>query len=483
MDAEPKAGIPAQTEDIKKQHFYQRVWRWHFYAGIYVVPFMIMLALTGIVMMYDKEIKEWRHPDLMKVEVPENPRPVSMEQQIRAVKIAFPGETIHRIPIIDRTDNPPVSQQFTLQKKVDGKRVRTYAYVNPYNGRVLGSLNHADTWYAIADDMHGTFLIGDFGDRLIEIAAGLGFLLIITGFYLWWPSHKRPLSGVLWPSMNKGLKTFTKEFHASTGVWISAGLAFFLLSGMAWTGIWGREIVQPWSSFPVTKSKEVPLSDVNHAETFNVKGSHSTPWGLELAKMPASGSKAGEGQFVPKGTPVNLDTVITNAPLQGFGKNLRVATPKSKTGVYTVSATSSGGNHGDPRLDRTVHIDQYTGKILADVRYDEYSPMAKAMAIGIGFHMGRGSMINWYLNLIFCLLTVGLSVTGVMMWWFRRPANAGARIVAPPMPRVDFVWRNAVAIAILVSFAFPLVGITFGIIYLLDTFVISKVPTLNRMLS
>lgn len=483
MDAQPKGGEPTNTTEIKKQHFYQRVWRWHFYSGIYVVPFLIMLSLTGIVMLYDTEIKQWRHPHLMTVEVPANPEPVSLEQQIRAVKVSFPGQEIHRIPITDRSDNPPTSQQFTIQTKVDGKRVRTFVYVNPYNGMVLGSLAQQDTWYSIADELHGTFLIGDTGDRLIEISAGLSFLLIITGFYLWWPGRGRPLSGVLVPSIGKGFKTFIKEFHVTTGVWMSAGLIFFMLSGLAWTGIWGREFVQPWSSFPVTKSKKVPLSDVTHAENFNSVGEKGTTWGLEMAKMPASGGKAGEGQFVPAGTPVTLDAIIANAPAQGFGKNFRVALPKGKTGVYTISATTSGGNVPDPRLDRTVHIDQYTGKTLADVRYDDYSPMAKAMAIGIGFHMGKSSPINFYANLIFCLLMIGLSVTGVMMWWYRRPANAGARMVAPPMPRVDWVWRNAVAIAILISFAFPLVGMTFGFIYVLDTFVISKVPALNRMLS
>lgn len=477
-DKEPDA------KEVKKQHFYQRVWRWHFYSGIYVVPFMIMLSLTGIVMLFDTEIKEWRHPHLMTVEVPANPQPVSMEQQITAIKTKFPEHTIHRIFIRDRSDNPSTSQEFIIQQKVDGKNVRTLAYVNPYDGKVLGSMLQSDTWYAIADNMHGTFLIGDVGDRLIEIAAGLGFLLIITGFYLWWPGRGRPLSGVLWPSISKGTKTFVKEFHVSTGVWMSAGLVFFLLSGMAWTGVWGGKIVQPWSSFPVTKTaSKVPLSDVTHGEAFNSKGVKGTPWGLEQAKMPASGSSAGEGQFVPAGTKVTLDSILASTSTQGFGPDVTVSLPDGKTGVYTIATTTMGGDTGDPRLDRTVHVDQYTGKILADVGYDDYSVMAKAMAIGIGFHMGKGSTINFYLNLIFCLLMVGLSVTGVMMWWYRRPANAGARVVAPPMPSIEFVWRNAVFIALLVAIAFPMVGLVFGTVYLVDKFLVSNVPALNRMLS
>lgn len=34
------------------QKLYFAAWRWHFYAALYVVPFMIMLAVTGMMMMF-----------------------------------------------------------------------------------------------------------------------------------------------------------------------------------------------------------------------------------------------------------------------------------------------------------------------------------------------------------------------------------------------------------------------------------------------
>ena len=32
--------------------FYRAVWRWHFYAGLYVIPFLMMLAVTGLFMLW-----------------------------------------------------------------------------------------------------------------------------------------------------------------------------------------------------------------------------------------------------------------------------------------------------------------------------------------------------------------------------------------------------------------------------------------------
>ena len=40
----PSDAVNASTPS----RFYLAAWRWHFYAGLYVVPFLIMLAVTGL---------------------------------------------------------------------------------------------------------------------------------------------------------------------------------------------------------------------------------------------------------------------------------------------------------------------------------------------------------------------------------------------------------------------------------------------------
>ena len=41
----------AQPEAAASSRLYRAVWRWHFYAGLYVIPFLMMLAITGFFMM------------------------------------------------------------------------------------------------------------------------------------------------------------------------------------------------------------------------------------------------------------------------------------------------------------------------------------------------------------------------------------------------------------------------------------------------
>src|SRR5690606_2419255 len=43
----------ASTSDRSlSRAFYTTAWRWHFYAGLYVAPFLIMLAVTGLIMLW-----------------------------------------------------------------------------------------------------------------------------------------------------------------------------------------------------------------------------------------------------------------------------------------------------------------------------------------------------------------------------------------------------------------------------------------------
>ena len=39
--------LPSHDGTLSRE-FYIAAWRWHFYAGLYVAPFLVMLAVTGL---------------------------------------------------------------------------------------------------------------------------------------------------------------------------------------------------------------------------------------------------------------------------------------------------------------------------------------------------------------------------------------------------------------------------------------------------
>jgi uncharacterized iron-regulated membrane protein len=44
------------TQSPNRLHF--AAWRWHFYAGLYVIPFLLMLAVTGLIMLWVSSMTE-----------------------------------------------------------------------------------------------------------------------------------------------------------------------------------------------------------------------------------------------------------------------------------------------------------------------------------------------------------------------------------------------------------------------------------------
>jgi len=154
--------------------------------------------------------------------------------------------------------------------------------------------------------------------------------------------------------------------------------------------------------------------------------------------------------------PVNLDSVVQWAAANGFSGQYRVSVPADAAGVFTVAYDGRNQDSTLPSGDRFVHIDRYSGNILADVGFADYSVVGKLMAWGIALHKGMAGPINFAFNLVYLALVLLLCISGVVMWWKRRPAGS----LAAPLYAKDFRLTTGVAvIALALSVLFPLGGI------------------------
>lgn len=462
----PAPSVPA----ARLPRFYAVAWRWHFYAGLYVVPFLLMLALTGLVMVFFTGFQD-RLGWTVKVAPQAEARAVTV--QARAVLTRFPEASLKEYVAPRGADAP----SWFVVKHQDATEAIA---VNPYTAEVLKVVDKDNTLFAWAERIHGTLLIGDVGDRLIEVAAGLGIVMIVSGLYLWWPRGDTAWVQVLVPNLRARGRAWWKSLHASVGFWLSAVLLGFLLTGLSWTGVWGSQFVQPWGSFPDTKWDKVPKSDATHA-SLNPDGLHEVPWGLEQTRLPVSGSTAGT-PGVPADQPVNLDGVVRLAQTLGFQGQHHIQVPQAADGVFTISADSMSGDLSNPWGDRTVHVDRYTGRVLAEARFADYAPMGKVMAVGIALHQGDLGLWSAWLNVLFCSGVAFLCVSGIVMWWKRRPAGAG-RLAAPPLPQNLALWKTGAVVMLVAALAFPLSGAVLLSVLLLDWLVISRLPGVKTALS
>ncbi|MBM1816554.1 PepSY-associated TM helix domain-containing protein [Pseudosulfitobacter pseudonitzschiae] len=454
---------PARSSDTTA--FYRAAWRWHFYAGLYVIPFFAILALTGMTMLW---IAFLGGRDGERIPVVPQDAPLAVSIQADAALAAVYDSVLVQYVAPRAADRAAVF-------RVDVDNMATMVAVDPYTAQVLQTWPRRSGWYDLADNIHSELLLGVTGDRMLEIAASLGMVLIATGLYMWWP-RDGGWRRALVPSF-KGGRSAWKSLHGAIGLWISVVLVFFLLSGLSWSGVWGEKMVQAWSQFPAEKWDNVPLSDKTHGSMNH--GPKEVPWALEQTPMPASGSTAGTpaAQASP-----DIDSIDALARQIGFEGRYQMNLPSGANGVWTLARDSMNNDSVSPTADRTTHIDRFTGNILADVRYDDYSLAGKAMAVGIALHMGTLGIWSVLANTLFCLCVLTLCLTSVVMWWKRRAGN-GLRLAAPPLPRDMPLWQGAVVVGLAVSLAFPMAGLTLLAVLALDALVIRRIAPLKRLLS
>ncbi|MGC3937561.1 PepSY-associated TM helix domain-containing protein [Roseobacter sp. EG26] len=453
-----------QDDGVNKLYF--AAWRWHFYAGLFVIPFLAILAVTGMAMLWIAWI-DGRDGERTPVFPQEITLPVSV--QAEAALAAIPDGTLKQYVAPRATD---VAALFRVDKGDDAIMIA----VDPYTAQVLETFPRRSGWYDFADSIHSSLMLGVTGDRLLETAASLTLVLVATGLYMWWP-RKAGWRVALIPTLSSG-RGLWKSLHGVTGIWLSVFLVFFLISGLAWAGIWGGKMVQAWSQFPAEKWDNVPLSDETHANMNHAR--REVPWALELTPMPVSGSDQGVAGVAE--APVTIDSIDTLARTIGFDARYQLNLPQSASGVWTLSRDSMSTDSTDPMSDRTVHVDQYTGNILADVKYTDYSWAGKAMAVGIALHMGTLGLWSVLANTLMCLCVLFLCVSSVVLWWKRRPIGS-SRLAAPPLPRDMPLWQGAVLVGLGVSLAFPMAGIALFAALTVDALLLSRLPFLRQLLN
>jgi len=508
----PTSGTRAARTGGTVHPGYRTLWRWHFYAGLFVMPFLIVLAVTGTIYCFQPQIEPLLYPHRLVVAPAAVPRLPADALLARARAALPPGA----LPVRAHIDaNPARSAEFVFA--LDGGRKES-VYLNPYSGEVLGTLDVERRFMQVDRMLHRKLLLGKPGELLMELAACWTLVMIVTGVALWWPRETRERSSnggptwgrtgvrtgvrtiraALWPRFGATGRPFWKSLHSAIGIWLAVGALAFVLSGLPWTGSWGKQFKAlatraslgaprgAWggglplrSTLPAAQNAHI-ASSANHGDRA-AEAEHAghdmasmpgmvmddlplpnVPWAVGAVPVPQSP----EGG-APPAARWSLDQVVAQMRPLGIESGYDIALPATATGVYVVSYFPA-----DPQAERTVYIDQYSGKVLKDIRYADYGAVSQVISYGTSLHMGRYfGLANQLICAAISLGIAALAVTGCAMWWLRRPARAertarglgvpSRERAAPPMR----AWKAGLA---MLGVIFPLMGATIVAVWLLD---------------
>lgn len=403
--------------------FYRLVWKWHFLASLYVLPFMAMLAITGSIYLYKPQIENWLYADRMHVQAIGTALPI--EQQVAAVEIKH---GITRLQGITDYDDPTRS---TLIEFNDAQKTRSYAWVNPYSGDVLGAVARDDMAMRVLRKFHGELLLGKVGTKFVELSAHWAIVMFITGAYLWWPRGNRTLAQAVTPptSSPKQGRSWWRETHLFTGFLAVILVVPILISGLPWTDVWGGGLSY--------------VQEQTGQKSQSLRFSRSVP-----------------NSTTSEGTPIAFETVFAIAKSEGLNAPYEMRPPRNAEAAFWIRSASTTRSEQSELI-----VDQYSGAVLKRHDFQDNPLVAKTVSWGISFHQGElYGRLNLIQNTIAALLAVILSVTGFVAWWKRRPTgslgvpNAPDAALSPAM----------IALVIGLSLFFPLVGASLIVALLLD---------------
>ncbi|MBV6303910.1 PepSY domain-containing protein [Candidimonas humi] len=473
---------------------YRTLWRWHFYAALFVMPFLVILAVTGTLYCFQPQIEPLLYPHRLVVAPVNAPRLSEDELLARAAAAVPPGSRATTATI---EADPARSAEFVFRYP-DGDKYSVY--LNPYTGVVLGTLSVDRRFMQVDRMIHRKLLLGKPGELIMELAACWTLVLIGTGVALWWPRGAFTWRGVLWPRFDLGGRLFWKSLHAALGIWLAAGALAFVVTGLPWSGSWGKhfkslatqvDLGSPPGVWGGTTLRSVIPGQDKHSGPPAGQGSAgaSAHAGHGMGDMPgmAMGDSDMPGMVMddlplpqtawavgathvpesPEGgsaaaRPLSLNRVLAIAGAHGLTAGYDLALPASPSGVYTVSYFPA-----DPKRERVLHIDQYSGKVLGDIRYRDYGAVSKAVSYGTALHMGRYfGLANQLICTLISLGLASIAVTGFVMWWKRRPPRALGAPARLPTPATMRRWKIGLTT---LGVIFPLMGGTMLAVWALDS--------------
>ncbi|MEC7795050.1 MAG: PepSY domain-containing protein [Pseudomonadota bacterium] len=433
------------TNRAASSALYRAVWRWHFIAGLLVLPFVIILAVTGGIYLFKDEINNAAYRDLRIVAPTDGPAQPASQITANALA-AHPGtlKAYHPAPAPDRTAEVKILGEDGLKNSV---------FVNPATGEVLGTLwdagaSGSPAMYVVRK-LHSLEYVGWFGNRVIEAVAGWMVLLTASGVYLWWPRGKKVGTATI--KAKKG-RPWWRDLHAVTGIYTAGFIVFLALTGLPWSKVWGGYFYDSayalglgmpdgyWSAYP---SSTVPAGEALDR----------TPWIMEKQAMPQSAAA--------NGVPAGIDQVVATVEALGIAPGYALNMPSGNTGVFTASVYPD-----DITQERVIHLDQYTGEVLYDATLADLGALGWAAEWGVSIHMGQAfGLANQLILLLSCVAMVVMCVAGGVMWWKRRPSGV---LGVPQIPADWRIPRTLLVMAIVAGVFFPLVGLTLIVLAVIE---------------
>ena len=421
------------TQAVHKNALLMLITRLHFYIGLFIAPFVFVAALTGTLYVLTPQIEDALYQDALTTT--SNGESHSIANQIEAANTYVNNEL--RLFAVRPAPEPGTTTRVMYLDATTLSGARA-VFVDPVTLNIQGNMPVYGTSGVLPlrmtiDLFHRQLLLGDFGRIYSELAASWLWITALGGLYLWLKGSKKNKSAIA--SRTAYLKT--RKSHGHLGLALLIGLIFFSATGLTWSKWAGGNIstVRQYLGW-YTPSVNLQLTDTE----------------------------------VSQDTVPLYDQVLQTARNAGLeaGK-IEIKPPKTSNQAWLVREIDRSW----PTQVDSVAINPNTMSVVSHAEFEQFPLIAKLIRWGVDLHMGvLFGVVN---QVILAFFGVGLClmiIWGYTMWWRRRPTSGAT---AKPMLEAwnkltPMLKLTTAAIAILIGFCLPTMGISLIAFILIDAF-------------
>jgi uncharacterized iron-regulated membrane protein len=444
---------------------YNTIWRWHFYAGLLCLPFILWLPVTGAIYLFKPQIESWldqQYEQLAVTGVRAEP-----SAHVAAALAAVPGTVLNSYIL-------PETPQSAVRVLVGRDGELTRVYVHPETLAILKQEREDRRLMRMLFHLHGELMLGNPGSMVVELAASWTIIMIITGLYLWWPRTAQGLAGIVYPRLACSGRTFWRDLHAVTGLWVSFFVLFLLVSGLPWAKFWGSTLkdIRQLGSATVVRLDWSTGRSSEIAERVEMNTPANAPAGHEHHKHE-------HGAAPP--APRSNDYSVVNR-LAAVTQQLQLAAPVLISPPSQRSPDWTARSDGQNRiLNVKLVFDAASGTIKSRRDFADSPLLDRIIGIAVSAH--EGQLFGWPNQLLGLLTAIGLvlmAVSSFIMWWRRRaPGTLGAPPATQAKPRSSFA---PVATIVMLALLLPLFGLSAIVVAAVERWILRRIPRVCNFL-
>jgi uncharacterized iron-regulated membrane protein len=441
---------------------YATVWRWHFYAGLFCLPFVCWLSVTGIIYAFRPDIEAWLdrpYENLSFAGARQSPT-----AEVQAALGAIPGASLSHY-------EPPASSTGAAQIVVNSEGGPVRVYVHPRSLQIMKMEADDRRFVEVVSKLHGSLMMGNPGSIVVELAASWTIVMIVTGLFLWFPKSLRALGGVTYPRLSLRGRPFWRDLHAVIGLWVSIVTLFMLFSGLPWAKSWGTYFT--WVRSVATGGPIIP--DWKIGEDAPGKSGAESMAGMSAAQMAAMMPDM-EMNLAQEGELGGLDAAVTMAGKLQLARPVWILPPPMPGHGWTIESEAQN------RPLRVTYVTSVDGaRIVNKSGFADKPVVDRVTETAVAAH--EGQLFGRWNQAILVLNALGLiilSVGAVVMWWKRRPKGVlGApRSPVSPAPIGVGLWLVIVAIGVVL----PLFAASLLVLLSAERLLLPRLPRLATWL-